>query len=131
MNSNIIIRESKGSDSQAVYDLLRIIADLHKQGRPDMFPDLVSKYTVDEVKERLSNAENGVFVAEVEGNVVGYVFCEVISEGAGYTLYIDALCVDPDFRRMGVARMLMDKAKEYAKDMLLILKDWQVDDLNY
>lgn len=128
MNSNIIIRESKGTDSQAVYDLLRIIADLHKQGRPDMFPDLVSKYTVDEVKERLSNAENGVFVAEVEGNVVGYVFCEVISEGAGYTLYIDDLSVDPDFRRMGIARMLMDKAKEYAKTKncaFIMLNVWE------
>ena len=128
MNKNVIIRESKESDSQAVYGLLCVIADLHKNGRPDMFPDLVSKYTVDEVRERLSGEDNGVFVADLEGKTVGYVFCEVISEGAGYTLYIDDLCVDPDFRRMGIARMLMDKTKEYAKSKncaRLMLNVWE------
>ena len=128
MNKNVIIRESKESDSQAVYGLFRVIADLHKNGRPDMFPDLVSKYTVDEVRERLSGEDNGVFVADLEGKTVGYVFCEVIREGAGYTLYIDDLCVDPDFRRMGIARMLMDKTKEYAKTKncaFIMLNVWE------
>lgn len=128
---NVIIRESKEEDSLSVYTLLRIIADLHKNGRPDMFPDLVSKYTVDEVKERLSKSDNGVFVAEKEGSVVGYVFCDVIREGAVNTLYIDDLCVDPSARKMGIARILMDKAKEYAKEKncaYLMLNVWEFNE---
>ncbi len=128
MNKTVIIRESKESDSQAVYGLLRVIADLHKNGRPDMFPDLVSKYTVDEVRERLSGEDNGVFVADLEGKTVGYVFCEVIREGTGLTLYIDDLCIDPEYRRMGIAGMLMDKTKEYAKSKncaRLMLNVWE------
>ncbi|MBQ5838136.1 MAG: GNAT family N-acetyltransferase [Clostridia bacterium] len=128
---NVIIRESKEEDSLSVYNLLRIIADLHKNGRPDMFPDLVSKYTVDEVKERLSKSDNGVFVAEKEGSVVGYVFCDVIREGTVNTLYIDDLCVDPSARKMGIARMLMDKAKEYAKEKncaYLMLNVWEFNE---
>lgn len=128
---NVIIRESKEEDSLSVYTLLRIIADLHKNGRPDMFPDLVSKYTVDEVKERLSKSDNGVFVAEKEGSVVGYVFCYVIREGAVNTLYIDDLCVDPSARKMGIARILMDKAKEYAKEKncaYLMLNVWEFNE---
>lgn len=128
---NVIIRESKEEDSLSVYNLLRIIADLHKNGRPDMFPDLVSKYTVDEVKERLSKPDNGVFVAEKEGSVVGYVFCDVIREGVVNTLYIDDLCVDPSARKMGIARMLMDKAKEYAKEKncaYLMLNVWEFNE---
>ena len=93
-----------------------------------MFPDLVSKYTVGEVKERLSKEDSGVFVAELDGNTVGYVFCDVITEGAVQTLYIDDLCVDPNFRRMGIASMLADKTKEYAKEKnctYLMLNVWE------
>lgn len=128
---NVIIRESKEEDSLSVYNLLRIIADLHKNGRPDMFPDLVSKYTVDEVKERLSKSDNGVFVAEKEGSVVGYVFCDVIREGSVNTLYIDDLCVDPSARKTGIARKLMDKTKEYAKEKncaYLMLNVWEFNE---
>lgn len=128
---NVIIRESKEEDSLSVYNLLRIIADLHKNGRPDMFPDLVSKYTVDAVKERLSKSDNGVFVAEKEGSVVGYVFCDVIREGSVNTLYIDDLCVDPSARKMGIARKLMDKTKEYAKEKncaYLMLNVWEFNE---
>lgn len=128
---SVIIRESKEEDSLSVYNLLRIIADLHKNGRPDMFPDLVSKYTVDEVKERLSKSDNGVFVAEKEGSVVGYVFCDVIREGSVNTLYIDDLCVDPSARKMGIARKLMDKTKEYAKEKncaYLMLNVWEFNE---
>ena len=128
MENNIIIRESNTSDSKAVYDLLLIIAELHKNGRPEMFPNLVSKYTVEEVRSRLSKEDNGVFVAELDGKTVGYVFCEIIKEGAGTTLYIDDLCVEPSCRRMGIAGMLMDKTKEYAKQKncaFLMLNVWE------
>ncbi len=131
MKNKVIIRESKESDSLAVYNLLRIIAELHKNGRPEMFPNLVSKYNAEEVKERLSKEDNGVFVAEICGNTVGYVFCEVITEGSVQTLYIDDLCVDPSYRRMGVARMLMDKTKEYAKQKncaFLMLNVWEFNE---
>ncbi len=111
---NLIIRESKTEDSEAVYRLLLLIAELHRSGRPDVFGDLVSKYTIEEVSERLSKEDNGVFVAEIDEKVVGYVFCEVIKEGRGLTLYIDDLCVDPSARRHGVGRRLIDAAKQYA-----------------
>jgi ribosomal protein S18 acetylase RimI-like enzyme len=128
MKDKVFIRKASVLDTQAVYNLLLIIADLHKKGRPEMFPDLVSKYTVGEVKERLSKEDSGVFVAELDGNTVGYVFCDVITEGAVQTLYIDDLCVDPNFRRMGIASMLADKTKEYAKEKnctYLMLNVWE------
>ncbi len=128
MENNVLIRESKKEDSPAVYSLLRVIAELHKTGRPDIFVDLVSKYTLDEVGARLSQNDSGVFVAEYQSNVVGYVFCEVKTEGSGKTLYIDDLCVDQSVRRMGIGRMLIDKAAEYAKQKnccRLMLNVWE------
>ena len=129
--NNVIIRNSKISDSSSVYQLLCIIADLHKNGRPDMFPNLISKYTPTEVGDRLSKNDNGVFVAEVDGEVKGYVFCDVVEEASGKTLYIDDLCVDPSSRRLGIGRMLVNKAKEYAKDKdcnCLLLNVWEFNE---
>ncbi len=126
--NEVIVRNSIPEDTNAVHRLLCIIADLHKNGRPDMFPNLISKYTVAEVRERLSKEENGVFVAEQNGEVVGYVFCDVIKEGNGLTLYIDDLCVAPEARRCGVGTMLLDKAREYGEEKeckFLMLNVWE------
>ena len=113
--NNVQVRPSTVDDAMIVYDLLKIIADLHRNGRPDMFPNLESKYTLEEVKERLSKKDNGVFVAVNNNSVVGYIFCDIIKEGIGNTLYIDDLCVDPSLRKCGVGTALMDYAVEYAK----------------
>jgi ribosomal protein S18 acetylase RimI-like enzyme len=128
MNSEIIIRQSNVNDSQKCHELLLLIADLHKKGRPDVFEGLVSKYTLDQVKERLSSEDNGVFVAESDGAVVGYVFCDIIKEGSGLTLYIDDLCVDPSARKKGVATALMNYASDYGKEKgcrMLMLNVWE------
>ena len=130
MNTTLI-RNSNPNDTDSVYSLLCIIAELHKNGRPDMFPDLISKYTPQEVYERLSKDENGVFVAEQDGRVVGYVFCDIIKEGNGLTLYIDDLCVDPEVRSRGIGRMLIDRAKEYAAEKncgFLMLNVWEFNE---
>ena len=129
--NEITVRNSRVSDTESIYKLLRVIADLHRTARPDMFDGLVSKYTESEVEKRLSNEDNGVFVAEIEGAVVGYVFCEVIKEGSGNTLYIDDLCVDENARKQGVGKLLVDKAGEYAKQKsctCLMLNVWEFNE---
>ena len=128
MENNLKIRPAVKSDAKDVYRLLRIIADIHRNGRPDMFPDLTSKYTEEEVSSRLYLPENGVFVADIGGEVKGYVFCDIIKEGKGNTLYIDDLCVDPECRCMGIGKALMDYALEYAKEKecsFIMLNVWE------
>lgn len=128
MNENLIVRNSVADDAEAVYRLLCIIAKVHKNGRPDIFSDLLSKYTLEEVRARLSKDENSVFVAELNGSVLGYIFCDIIKEGNGLTLYIDDLCVDPEARRCGIATALMDYACAYGKEKgcrRLMLNVWE------
>ena len=128
MNYELSVRQSNVNDSEKCHDLLLLIADLHKKGRPDVFENLVSKYTLDEVKERLSSADNGVFVAELNGTVVGYVFCDIIKEGSGITLYVDDLCVHPSARNKGVATALMNHASAYGKEKgcrMIMLNVWE------
>ena len=126
--SEIFVRVAKPADSKEIYSLLRIIADLHRNGRPDMFPDLVSKYSVEEIELRLLKENHGVFVAVDDNCVVGYVFCDIIKEGNGFTLYVDDLCVKSNSRKKGIGRALMDKAVEYGKESKcnqLMLNVWE------
>lgn len=114
---SILVRNSIADDALRVYELLKIIAQLHVDGRPDMHPGLESKYTLDEVRDRLTRENNGVFVAVDNNIVAGYIFCQVIKEGIGDTLYIDDLCVDPSARKHGIGTALMDRAVAYAKEL--------------
>lgn len=131
MNENLIVRQASVDDAEAVLGLLYIIGDLHRNGRPDMFPDLVSKYNLNQVKDRLSMDQSGVFVAEFDNSVVGYVFCDIIKEGDGHTLYVDDLCVDPNSRRLGIGHALMDCAAAYGRDKdcrFLMLNVWEFNE---
>ncbi|MBE6692250.1 MAG: GNAT family N-acetyltransferase [Ruminococcaceae bacterium] len=126
--NKILVRAAKPEDANEVYNLLRIIADLHRNGRPDMFPDLISKYTVEELELRFLNDNHGVFVAVNDNRVLGYVFCDIIKEGNGFTLYVDDLCVSPRARKNGIGHMLMDKAVEYGRKSncsQLMLNVWE------
>lgn len=116
MKKEIITRKAVPQDANAVYELLKQIASLHRNARPDLFPNITSKYTQEQVHERLSMEESGVFVAVEEKRVVGYIFCDIIEEGIGLTLYIDDLCVDENARRNGVGKMLINAAREYANE---------------
>ncbi len=126
--SDILVRVAKPEDSKEVYNLLRIIADLHREGRPDMFPNLISKYTVEELELRFAKDNHGVFVAVDDNHVLGYVFCDIIKEGNCLTLYVDDLCVSPRARKKGIGSMLMDKAVEHGRKSncsQLMLNVWE------
>jgi len=131
MNTIPIVRNATVEDSKSVLNLLRYIADLHRESRPDMFPNLVSKYDLNQVQERLSQDKNGVFVAVLDNNVIGYIFCDIITEGDGLTLYVDDLCVDPSVRKLGVGRALMDRASQYGREngcRYLMLNVWEFNE---
>ena len=113
---NVTVRPSNISDASSVHRLLCIIADIHRNGREDIFTGLQSKYTIEQVKERLSKQDNGVFVADISGMVAGYIFCDIITEGDGTTLYIDDLCVDKNARGSGVGRTLYEYVVDFAKE---------------
>ncbi len=131
MNKQLSVRPSNVNDCEMVYRLLRGIADLHRNGRPEIFHDLTSKYSVEQLKERLSREDNGIFIGMLDGVPVGYVFCDIIKEGNGLTLYVDDLCVDESARGNGVATALMDFASAYGKEKdcrFLMLNVWEFNE---
>ena len=75
---------------------------------------------IDGYYEKVINDNNKLFVA-VDTNILGYVFVKIndpVKNGELYKeAFIDALYVDKEYRNKGVATSLIEKAKEYAKNM--------------
>ena len=67
----------------------------------------------------ITRDRDGVFVAEVDGEVVGFICSDSrwISDFAKEEVgAIHELVVLPEYRRMGVARQLMEKALEHLRE---------------
>lgn len=115
------VRDAGRQDIGAMLDLLAQVNRVHAEGRPDLFR-LGTKYGADELAAILDDPDRPVFVAEVDGRVVGYCFCEVQRmEGDSIrrdatTLYIDDLCVDEGARGHGVGRTLYGHAVAWARE---------------
>ncbi|MEY8437212.1 GNAT family N-acetyltransferase [Atopobiaceae bacterium 24-176] len=114
------IREARASDVDRMLKLLAQVNRVHAEGRPDLFR-LGTKYAADELAAILEDPDRPVFVADDEGHVTGYCFCEVQRvEGDSIrrdavTLYIDDLCVDESVRGRGVGRALYNRAVDWAR----------------
>lgn len=118
---NYPIRRAVPQDLEAVNELLRQVLALHHEGRPDLFNAVGKKYTDDELLAIFANPRTPVFVYDMEGAVLGYVFCELSLRSSGSlrtvkTLYIDDLCVRKEARGMHVGKALFDYVKAFAKE---------------
>lgn len=134
---NITIRKAQNSDSKGVLRLLEQIAELHHQGRPDIFKSNTKKYTEDEFSEILKDKDKPIFVAvDEDENVFGYVFCMVTSYknhtvfNDYCSLYIDDFCVDEGARGQNIGKKLFEAIKTYAKEMGVYNIDLNVWEFN-
>ena len=132
------IRQATAADIPAVARLLYQVHDVHAKGRPDLFFEGARKYTDDELAEIFEDAQaRPVFVAELDGRVVGYAFCMFEQTPSGHSLrpikslYIDDLCVDEEIRGARVGSALYDHVVAYAKAQgcgRITLNVWELND---
>lgn len=120
---DINVRMARMDDLDEVLRLLRQIAALHEQGRPDIFRKNAAKYEAEEYRRIITNPDTPVFIAEGEdGAVLGYVFCQLqVRENHPLmrdmrTLYVDDLCVDEAARGRHIGTALMDAAVAFARE---------------
>lgn len=119
----IAIRKAQKEDFGIVTKLLLQIAEVHREGRPDLFKSNARKYSEEEYLEILKDGESPVFVAQdtETKQVLGYAFCKILvyEEDSVFkehrSLYLDDLCVDETIRGAGIGRRLMEFLKEYAR----------------
>lgn len=117
----IHIRPAVPEDCERIRPLQKEIADLHRNGRPDLFKAEARYFTQEAFDQRLTDPNHTAFIAQTdEGSVVGYAFAWVIAYRDHPTyqnfdcFYIDDICVQKDFRRQGIGQQLFAACKEKA-----------------
>lgn len=108
------IRFAEKKDCERIHILLKEIAEIHYNLRPDLF-DFTPKYTVKELETLLNNNNIIILVATDYNNMVlGYCISLKKSEKKHNFLYIDDICIDKAYRRQGIAKQLILKTKKIA-----------------
>lgn len=127
------IRLAQTQDIPGMVNLLYQVGGVHHDIRPDIFRPNALKYTQSALEELLKDESKPIFVADDNGSVAGYCFCQ-IRDYTGSTaltdrkeLYIDDLCVDETRRGQHIGSVLYDHAVAYAKEIgcaFLTLNVW-------
>ena len=127
------IRLAQTQDIPGMIRLLYQVGGVHHDIRPDIFRPNALKYTQSALEELLKDESKPIFVADDNGSVAGYCFCQ-IRDYTGSTaltdreeLYIDDLCVDETCRGKHIGSVLYDHAVAYAKEIgcaFLTLNVW-------
>jgi ribosomal protein S18 acetylase RimI-like enzyme len=106
---NVITRPALPAESGVVAEIMRAAFAEHRgRIRPD---SSALEETAESVAEFLR--AHRIFVAEIEGRLVGSVQAKVEDDG----VYLGRLSVLPDHRRIGVADRLLAAVESYAREI--------------
>lgn len=83
----------------------------------------VDAYSEDRFRDLYKMHPGGFRVAEVLGNVVGYI----AGTTSGAVGEIDSMAVDPDYRRLGIAEELLRRTLKYFQDLHPELKTYSLE----
>lgn len=117
------IRRAEEKDLKRINDLLFQVAEIHANGRPDIFKKAAKKYTDEALLSIIANDETPVFVAADEADyVLGYAFCifqntknSILLQDKN-TLYIDDICVDEKARGEHIGKSLYEYVLAFAEE---------------
>lgn len=115
---DITVRRAEKKDAKRLCELLETIAQLHHEGRPDIYGAGGAKYNIKDVEKKIKNKDEIILVAVGEDDeVLGYTMSKIIDVKEngillGYRkMYIDDVCVDSAYRKLGIGKKLMDATK--------------------
>ena len=116
------IRRASEKDIDSLIKLLQEVLEIHANIRPDIFISGTTKYTRDELLQKIANDEEPIYVAVNENDdVMGYAFCALRNQPFSTnmvpfkSLYIDDLCVDSNYRGQHIGEQLFEYVKAEAK----------------
>lgn len=103
----LIIREFKIGDSEAIYQL----------NKSEMKYDYPLEETVENLKKINKSKSDKIFVAEIDGNVIGYVYASnyqcIYSKPMKNIL---GIAVSKKYQKIGIGRDLMEAVEKWARD---------------
>ncbi len=119
----IRVRKAEKQDAPRIAELLCTIAQLHHEGRPDIYADGGAKYDITAVENKIKDDDEIILVAVDEKDyVLGYTMSKIYTtkdEGIviGHKkMYVDDVCVDSAYRNLGIGKLLMVATKQKAID---------------
>lgn len=118
--SELTIRRAVSGDIPDLERLLYQVHQVHSDVRPDLFRPGAKKYSAQQLLEIIADELRPVFVAQQDGQVVGYAFCIHQQHKNSNltdikTLYLDDLCVDQCARGAHIGTLLYEHVISYAK----------------
>lgn len=136
-NMTALIRPVEPRDETAVARLWQALSDYHARIDPRLplaVPGANQRYAR-RLIERRNDPDTRALVAEVDGQVVGYVLGAVIDLHPDLFQHVDAgfiadIFVDPEFRRRGLARELIKSLGVWFAGKGVFHVEWQVSAAN-
>ncbi len=131
------IRRAEEKDIPRILELLSQILELHAVIRPDIFIPGTTKYSHEQIAEKLRNEDELIYCAvDEDDRVLGYAFCRIVkslSENIipSTSIYLDDLCVDQCIRGQGIGQALFAHVREEAAAMgcfAITLNVWEGND---
>lgn len=119
---DLLIRRAAQADIPTLERLLYQVHKVHSDARPDLFKAGAKKYRTDELMRILKDSSRPIFVAERDGEVLGYAFCihqQYVNDNCRTdvkSLYIDDLCVDEGARGGHIGQALYGHVLAYARE---------------
>ncbi len=117
------IRRAAEKDLPAINRLLFQVAQVHHNGRPDLFRPASKKYTDEELLAIFHDDTKPVLAAVDENDeMLGYAFCifqqhlhnNILTDIK--TLYLDDLCVEETCRGQHIGRLLYEAVLDFARE---------------
>ena len=116
------IRRAKSKDIDGLIFLLQEVLEIHAAIRPDIFISGTTKYTREELLQKIANDDEPIYVAvDDNDDVKGYAFCILKNQPFSTnmvpfrSMYIDDLCVDSTCRGHHIGEQLFEHVKAEAK----------------
>ena len=118
------IRKAIATDGLLLSSLCMDVQRLHAEHRPDFFKMPASDdFAVTYFDEVLADPAVAIYIAEKEGQAIGYVFCKLFERPETPFTYvnrflnIEHISVRPEAQRQGVGRALLKRAQELAQEI--------------
>jgi GNAT superfamily N-acetyltransferase len=118
------IRQAISKDALRLSSLSMDVQSLHAEHHPAIFKMPQSEsFALSFFEEMLADSAVSIFIAEEDGQPVGYILCKLIERpGNPFTfamryLLIDQISVRPEARGIGVGAALIHQAEILAKEL--------------
>lgn len=117
----MLVRRATDRDAEVLAALNQPIQQLHAEARPDFFkPAQLDEALIQVFREALAQPENHIFIDEVNGVPVGYIYAKVVRRPENSFTYsmawvlVDQLSVNPEYQGKGYGKQLLQAAFDLA-----------------